>query len=67
MTTPMTDHITPPGTVAESPLALPPSDRTISCTVSSIVNDLRSRKKGCGAKPWCIYLLGLGDYEYYVR
>jgi hypothetical protein len=67
MITPMADHITPPGTVAESPLTPPPSDRKISCSVSSILNDLRSCEKGCGVKPWAVYLLSPDDYEGVLR
>ncbi|KAH3169823.1 hypothetical protein KXW84_003764 [Aspergillus fumigatus] len=59
----MADHITPPGTVTESPLTPPPSDRKASFSVSSVVDVLRSHKKGCGVKPWAVYLLSPDDYE----
>jgi hypothetical protein len=59
----MADHITPPGTAAESPLTPPPSDRKASFSVSSVVNVLRSHKQGCGGKPWAVYLLSPDDYK----
>jgi hypothetical protein len=63
----MADHITPPGTVTESPLTPPPSDRKASFRISSVVNVLRSHKKGCGVKPWAVYLLSPDDYEGLLR
>lgn len=63
----MADHITPPGTVTESPLTPPPSDRKASFSVSSVVNVLRAHKRGCGVKPWAVYLLSPDDYEGVLR